>query len=306
MWPMPAGCGSRSGVAATIRRIARMARAMRADLILSWMPKRICTAALPRCLSRTPACWFQHGTPSAASILDRLMARLPARAILTCSAAVAASQAKLSSKRRLIVVHPGVDLTRFDDSKLPAAAECRHRLGLPAQGPLIGIVGRLQHWKGMHVLLEAMPRDRAASRGALRGRRRASRSGAAVSRLSRKAGRATEAAKSRDLRRAKSNVPHWMMAMDVFVHASNHEPFGIVILEAMALGKPVIAGDSGGPLEIIAPRVDGMLSPFGDAPILAGAVLKYLDEPAFAQQLGAAASLRGGGSYPLKRSRKKP
>ncbi len=41
------------------------------------------------------------------------------------------------------------------------------------------------------------------------------------------------------------NVPEWVQAMDIFVHASDQEPFGIVIIEAMALGKPVIAGDAG-------------------------------------------------------------
>ena len=43
----------------------------------------------------------------------------------------------------------------------------------------------------------------------------------------------------------RSNAAEWMQAMDVFVHASDREPFGIVVIEAMALGKPVIAGDCG-------------------------------------------------------------
>jgi glycosyltransferase involved in cell wall biosynthesis len=88
------------------------------------------------------------------------------------------------------------------------------------------------------------------------------------------------------------NVAEWMQAMDVVVHASDHEPFGIVILEAMALGKPVVAGAEGGPSEIIRDGVDGLLTPFGDHDALARAVLRYLGDPGFARSAGAAARER--------------
>ena len=55
------------------------------------------------------------------------------------------------------------------------------------------------------------------------------------------------------------NVPEWMQAMDVVVHASEREPFGIVVVEAMALGKPVVATRPGGPEEIITHDSDGQL-----------------------------------------------
>jgi glycosyltransferase involved in cell wall biosynthesis len=83
-----------------------------------------------------------------------------------------------------------------------------------------------------------------------------------------------------------------MQAMDVVVHASDSEPFGIVIVEGMALGKPVIAGDKGGPTEIIEPGVTGVLTPYGDAAALAAAINRYLDDPLFAAQVGAAAQKR--------------
>jgi glycosyltransferase involved in cell wall biosynthesis len=90
----------------------------------------------------------------------------------------------------------------------------------------------------------------------------------------------------------QSNVPEWMQAMDVFVHASEHEPFGIVVIEAMALGKPVIAGSEGGPSEVITDGENGLLVPFGDAGSLAKAIVRYLDDHAFASRLGAAARAR--------------
>ena len=90
----------------------------------------------------------------------------------------------------------------------------------------------------------------------------------------------------------QSNIPEWMQAMDIVVHASDREPFGIVVIEAMALGKPVVAGAEGGPSETITPGVDGLLSSYGDAAALAAAVLRYLNNPSFAEQVGAAARKR--------------
>ena len=80
--------------------------------------------------------------------------------------------------------------------------------------------------------------------------------------------------------------------MDVVVHASDNEPFGIVVIEAMALGKPLVAGSRGGPSEVITDGLNGLLAPFGDAPALATAVLRYLDDPAFAAACGARARAR--------------
>ena len=78
----------------------------------------------------------------------------------------------------------------------------------------------------------------------------------------------------------------------MFVHASDAEPFGIVVVEAMALGKPVVAGAGGGPAEIIADGETGLLTPYDDAGSLANAVLRYLDDRAFAARVGAAARAR--------------
>ena len=66
----------------------------------------------------------------------------------------------------------------------------------------------------------------------------------------------------------------------------------MVVVEAMALGKPVVAGAEGGPREVITDGVDGLLAPYGDPAALAAAVLRYLDDPAFAARIGAAARER--------------
>ncbi|MGI8504913.1 MAG: glycosyltransferase, partial [Hassallia sp.] len=84
----------------------------------------------------------------------------------------------------------------------------------------------------------------------------------------------------------------WMQAMDVFVHASDNEPFGLVVIEAIALGKPVIAGNAGRPTEIITHGVNGLLTPYGDFDALAIAILRYLDDQEFARNAAVAARQR--------------
>ncbi len=61
-----------------------------------------------------------------------------------------------------------------------------------------------------------------------------------------------------------------MRALDIVVHASTKpEPFGRVIGEAMACGRPVIASDAAGAVELLRPGADALTHPSGDAPILA-------------------------------------
>jgi len=279
--------------AAAVVRIARLARRHRADAIVGWMVKSQLYAGPAAQLARLPAVWYQLGAPFAPGWLDRVATALPARGILAVSQCSADAQAQIRPRRALRVVHPGIELDRFDPAVLPSPAAARARLGLAPTGPLVGIVGRLQHWKGIHVLVEAMAQIRAAHpdahcvvvggthdlepgyEGLLQARIAALGLGDAVT-----------------LTGLQPNVAEWMQAMDVVVHASDREPFGIVILEAMALGKPVVAGADGGPREIVTDGVDGLLAQFGDHEALARAVLRYLEDPAFAREVGAAARAR--------------
>jgi glycosyltransferase involved in cell wall biosynthesis len=87
----------------------------------------------------------------------------------------------------------------------------------------------------------------------------------------------------------QADVPKWMNAMDVIVLPSDNEPFGITVIEAMAMGKPVIAGGSGGPTEIVTSGMDGVLVHHDSAQEIANAVVDCLRRPDYARTLGAAA-----------------
>ena len=272
-----------------VGRIARFARACGADVVLGWLAAGQIMAGAAALLAGIPSMWFQAGTPRP-DWLDRLATLLPARGVIVVSRDAGEAQARVWPRRRQTVVYPGASLDAFDPAQLPAVATTRSQLGLPAAGALIGMVGRLQRWKGMHVFIAAMARVHRARPDA-----RAVIVGGPHETEPRYPGELSAQARALGLGEVitfagfQSNVPEWMQAMDVFVHASDREPFGIVVIEAMALGKPVIAGSSGGPAEIITGGVDGLLVPFGDDESLAGAILRYLDDPAFAARVGAAA-----------------
>jgi glycosyltransferase involved in cell wall biosynthesis len=78
----------------------------------------------------------------------------------------------------------------------------------------------------------------------------------------------------------------------VVVPSTLPEPFGKVVVEAMALGRPVVATTPGGPAEVIRSDVDGVLVPTGDVSALTTALRDLLKDPVRARQLGAAAAVR--------------
>ncbi|MCE7975803.1 MAG: glycosyltransferase family 1 protein [Nitrospira sp. NTP1] len=83
-----------------------------------------------------------------------------------------------------------------------------------------------------------------------------------------------------------------LAAMDLYVHPALMEGFGIAVLEAMALHKPVVATRTGGVPEIVLEDQTGVLVDPGDADSLAHAVLKVLNNPKWRAEMGEAGRAR--------------
>jgi glycosyltransferase involved in cell wall biosynthesis len=81
-------------------------------------------------------------------------------------------------------------------------------------------------------------------------------------------------------------------AMDVFVLPSLHEGIPMVLLEALASGKPVVASRVGGIPEVIRDGIDGLLVPAGDAVALSKTVDGLLKDRSTAERLGRAGRIR--------------
>jgi glycosyltransferase involved in cell wall biosynthesis len=85
-----------------------------------------------------------------------------------------------------------------------------------------------------------------------------------------------------------TDVAQAISELDLVVHASTTgEPFGQVIIEGMAAGKPVVATNGGGVPEIVENGKTGVLVPMGDARAMADAICQILADPAWAQEMGA-------------------
>jgi len=268
------------------KAIERHAHAFQSDLILGWMTKGHVYGGLAAWLGKIPAAWFQMGLPDN-GLLDWVSRRLPSKVVFTCSEFAAGEQRAKQPGSNVVAIPLGVDLSRFEISNLPSPAEARNQLGLPSDGPMIGIVGRLQHWKGMHTLIDAMPRileNHPESNCVI--------VGGAYPAEPKYESFLKQRAKNHGLESkiifagAQVNVPIWMQAMDIVVHASIREPFGIVVVEAMSLGKSVIASVPGGPAEVIRDGKNGLLSLGSDHLMLAEKVNTLLDDANLRNELG--------------------
>lgn len=169
------------------------------------------------------------------------------------------------------------------------ACDARRELGAADREVLIGVFGRLQRWKGQDLFVEAaaeVARARPHTKFAVVG---GSVFGLEPEFLEGLRHRA-EMLGLRDrlvFTGFRSDVPRLMAACDVVCHTSRiPEPFGLVIVEAMALGRAVIATEGGGPSEIVASDEYGMLVPPGDPRALARAMLALVDDPDLRRALG--------------------
>ena len=99
----------------------------------------------------------------------------------------------------------------------------------------------------------------------------------------------------------RSDVSALMSACDIFVLPAPAEPFGLVLIEAMALGKPVIAAAAGGPLEIVADGETGLLFEPGNAESLSSAIRRLLADPDLRRRMGIAGRKRYAQKFTARR-----
>ena len=180
---------------------------------------------------------------------------------------------------KIVTIPTGVDAERF--AGLPRDA-LRRELGVPETEFLVGTVGRLERLKGQAVGLEAvagLARTGVSVRYVLvgDGPDRAALAGAA-----RAAGLAVSFLGYRD------DVPGVLAGLDALLHPSWTESLGLVVIEALLAGLPVVATDTGGAAAILGDGRFGHLVKLGDAPAMTAALERIVRlAPAERRRIGA-------------------
>ncbi len=194
---------------------------------------------------------------------------------------------------RCTVVHNGFDRTEAPDPE--AAAALRVEAGAGPEDVVVALVGRINRWKGQGLLVEAA--DLLWAQGVRRivylivG---GTPPGQAHFRdeLLRQVGAsaARKAVRVLDFREDVSAV--WDACDIAVVPSTEPEPFGMVALEAMAAGKPVVAANHGGLPEIVEDGQTGILVSPGSAPDLARALTELTENDELRRKMGEAGRRR--------------
>jgi len=258
--------------------VFRLARGIReSNLALIHCSESIAAAlgGISAKLSHVPAIFHRHHCESRGT-----RAVFTAIANRTCDLTMAVSHASGGfairesgvTPERVRVVHNGIPQPRRVSEEEVAAL--RSSLGIPPDAPVITMLARLRPSKGHATLFDAL--------------------GTAAAKLKKSphiliVGSGPDEARLRGLATAithanihwighKEDVALWYRAGDVAVMPSYSEPFGLVAVEAMACGVPLVASAVDGLVEVVENERSGLLVPPGDAPALADAMVKVLSD----------------------------
>ena len=187
---------------------------------------------------------------------------------------------------RIVTVHNFVDARRFENVDPAAVARVRRELGVAPGAPCVQILGRLNPEKGHTHFLEAAARVKKE----LPGVRYVVVGESYRSLRQQLERRAAELGVQRDVvfTGYREDVPALLAAATVVVSASLREGLPLVLVEAMAAARPVVATTVDGIPELVDPGRTGLLVPPRDAEGLAAGMLKMLRAPEQAAAMGRA------------------
>jgi glycosyltransferase involved in cell wall biosynthesis len=198
----------------------------------------------------------------------------------------------------LVTLYSGLDMTRVPQRE--DGHESRRHFDIPVDVPLIGTVANLFPRKGYEVMLRAMPAVLAAYPNVhyvIIGH-----GDAGYERNLRSLVGTLGVERAVHFVGFQEEVYSCLAAIDVYVHPAIMEGFGIALLEAMAMEKPVVASRVGGVPEVVEEEVTGLLVPPGDPEALTLALVRLLKEPYTCQRMGRAGKQRVEARFSLEQT----
>ncbi len=275
-------------------RLARFIRKEKIELVYTNSLKSDIIGGLAARLAGRPLIWHvrdriqEDYLPAPVVRAFRALCRLVPDYVLANSHATLKTL-QLPRKERTATVYSGVDTAQrvVPDAFCGEISAPTEPDSLP-ESPRIGLVGRISPWKGQHIFLQAAAQTLKRYPNAkfqIIGSVMFDEEGyeAEIRALCHRLG-LDDAVEFTGFR---SDVPELMAGLDILVHASTTgEPFGQVVIQGMAAGKPVVATNGGGIPEIVADGLTGLLVPMADADAMGAAICHLLSEPALARQMG--------------------
>jgi glycosyltransferase involved in cell wall biosynthesis len=218
-------------------------------------------------------------------LVERVLAMLTDRIItLTDRGTQEHVQYRIAGPEKFVTIPSGIMLSKFREIHVDPGAK-RRELGLPDDGPIIGTVGRMVPIKGHAWLLKAAPRVLAefpqttfifVGDGPLLCQLRQLAEALGISRRVVFLGE-------------RQDVPECLALCEIFAFPSLNEGMGLALVEAMAMGVPVVATRVGGIPDIVSDGETGMLVPARDEVAIAEALLGLLRNQARRRACGQAA-----------------
>lgn len=188
---------------------------------------------------------------------------------------------------KVVVIYNGVDMQAFNPGI--SCDDIRAEFNLPADVPVAGIVGNLLPWKGQECFVRAAKEVIRVIPGA---RFLVVGDGECRDNLERLTGETGLKGKVIFTGR-RSDIPRLMAAMDIVAHSSiTPEPFARVIIEGMAMEKPVVAMNEGGVPEVIEDGVSGVLIPPKNPSLMARVIIDLFNNGEKAREIGLTARRR--------------
>ena len=214
-----------------------------------------------------------------------LCANCCATSVIANSAATREAFIASGGRAELCVVIPNGFHIPAERSSAADVCALRERLAIKPDAWVVLMAGRLAHWKGQHVLLEALKTLPSAHAVLLGDALFTAEDRQYAQQLHSQAAAPELAGRIHFAGFQQETMPYFDLA-DAVVHASVcPEPFGRVIVEGMLAGKPVIASRAGGAAEIISPEQTGLLVNPGSAKELAAALLRLQNDSEFASTI---------------------
>lgn len=277
------------------RTLAQVARDFGADLLHANVLRAAAYAAWASLRTGIPLVWHVRDVHDMGRPDERLLLHLlshAARGVLCISRAVAQALPPAAAPKVRLVPN-GLDLGRFDPTRVQAQA-LRTRWGAGPGEVLVGTVGWLAPWKQVEHFLEMAVQvagECPEIRFVVVGEAASPHHGGYVADLQARAQTLGERVRFVGALPAEE-MPSAMAALDLLVHTAKAEPFGRVLLEAMAMERPVAAYADGGVPEVVVDGETGFLVPPGDTAALARAVVCLARDRLQREALGRAGRKR--------------